>query len=191
MPILERIRPAKESEYTDFLQHRNPALQRLTTGILIGEGSLVTDCAVRENGTEGILASAGSAVTNCVAARNGTDGINVSQGCSVSGSTARSNSGHGIVAAGMGSIIRENVAGVTHILTDKHASYRGLEREFAGHGTVNHSAGEYVRGIVHTNFSESYYSLMKRAIVGSLHHVSVKHLPPLWRNSTIAGTVAK
>src|SRR5581483_9244875 len=45
------------------------------------------------------------------------------------------------------------------------------------HQTVNHSAGEYVRGDIYTNTVESAFSLLKRGIVGSWHKVSVKHLP--------------
>jgi hypothetical protein len=37
------------------------------------------------------------------------------------------------------------------IMTDEMASYVGLEKEFASHGSVNHSAEEYVRGIIHVN----------------------------------------
>jgi hypothetical protein len=35
---------------------------------------------------------------------------------------------------------------------------------------------EYVRGIVHTNFAESYFSLLKRGILGTFHHVSQQHM---------------
>lgn len=44
------------------------------------------------------------------------------------------------------------------------------------HETVNHSAEEYVRGDVHTNTVEGMWSLFKRGVVGSFHHVSRKHL---------------
>ena len=42
---------------------------------------------------------------------------------------------------------------------------------------VRHSAGEYVRGIVHTNTIEGFWSLLKRGVVGSFHHVSKAYLP--------------
>jgi hypothetical protein len=45
-----------------------------------------------------------------------------------------------------------------------------------GHQSVNHSIREYVRGDVHTNTIEGYFSIMKRGIVGTYHHVSQKHL---------------
>lgn len=73
-------------------------------------------------------------------------------------------------------IIRDEVEGTAHIMTDQMQSYNGLAREFAGHYTVDHSAGEYVRSIVHVNFSESYFSLFKRGIIGAFHHISRKHI---------------
>ena len=69
-----------------------------------------------------------------------------------------------------------NVEGTAHIVTDSHGSYRGLHKHFASHSAIDHSK-EYVRGIVHTNFAESYHSLLKRGIVGTFHHISEKHLP--------------
>ena len=44
------------------------------------------------------------------------------------------------------------------------------------HEAVKHSAGEYVRGQAHTNGVESFWALLKRAIVGTFHHVSERHL---------------
>lgn len=44
------------------------------------------------------------------------------------------------------------------------------------HHSVNHSIGEYVRGDIHTNTVESYFSIMKRGIFGVYHHVSPQHL---------------
>jgi transposase-like protein len=63
-----------------------------------------------------------------------------------------------------------------NIVTDAHLSYTGLDQHFHSHHTVDHSQ-TYVRGIIfHTNFAESYDSLLKRGIVGTFHHVSDKHL---------------
>ena len=47
----------------------------------------------------------------------------------------------------------------------------------AQHESVNHSGGEYVRGIVHTANIDSFWSLLKRGIMGSFHHVSKDYLP--------------
>lgn len=73
--------------------------------------------------------------------------------------------------------IQREVHGLTHILSDEHKGYEGLDSWFSGHGSVTHSKGEYVRGVIHTNFAESFFSLLKRGIVGAFHHVSKKHLP--------------
>ncbi|MCH7984548.1 MAG: transposase, partial [Chloroflexi bacterium] len=43
--------------------------------------------------------------------------------------------------------------------------------------TINHSDEEWVRANVHTNTIEGVWSLLKRSIVGSYHHISTKHLP--------------
>ena len=52
-----------------------------------------------------------------------------------------------------------------------------LGLEFAGHGTVKHSINEYVRGgFWHTNMVENYFSILKRGITGTYHHVSQQHL---------------
>ncbi|MGD9535851.1 MAG: IS1595 family transposase [Alphaproteobacteria bacterium] len=63
------------------------------------------------------------------------------------------------------------------IVTDAHMSYEGLDKHFAAHHAVDHSK-HYVRAVIlHTNFAESYHSLLKRGLIGSYHHVSEKHLP--------------
>jgi transposase-like protein len=64
------------------------------------------------------------------------------------------------------------------VYTDDWRPYRTIVADGdTRHETVNHSANEWVRGDVHTNGIESVWSLLKRSIVGSYHHVSVKHLP--------------
>jgi hypothetical protein len=65
------------------------------------------------------------------------------------------------------------------LMTDELASYVSIGKEFSGHGTVNHSANEYVRmgGFMHVNTAECRFSLMKRAVYGTHHNVSEAHLP--------------
>jgi transposase-like protein len=60
--------------------------------------------------------------------------------------------------------------------TDEAKTYRQIGAEFASHASVNHSAGEYVRGNVSTNMAEGYFSQLKRSLDGTHHHVSRKHL---------------
>jgi transposase-like protein len=65
----------------------------------------------------------------------------------------------------------------THLHTDSLNAYKRIASNFAGHSTVDHSAGEYVRGDVSTNQAETYFSQLKRSIDGTHHHVSIEHLP--------------
>jgi transposase-like protein/predicted RNA-binding Zn-ribbon protein involved in translation (DUF1610 family) len=71
-------------------------------------------------------------------------------------------------------IINENIPAGTIISTDEHRAYHGLKHAY-DHGTVNHSAKEYVRGIHHVNGLESHWSLFKRAVRGTHVHISAKH----------------
>jgi transposase-like protein len=72
--------------------------------------------------------------------------------------------------------IHEHVAKEALIMTDELASYQGLDKEFSGHLTVNHSQKEYAWGPVSTNTVEGFFSLLKRGVNGTFHHVSKKHL---------------
>ena len=63
------------------------------------------------------------------------------------------------------------------VATDEHSGYSYLDAQGYKHEFVGHSRGEYVRGEVHTNNIESFWSLFKRGIMGSFHHVSKKYLP--------------
>jgi transposase-like protein len=62
------------------------------------------------------------------------------------------------------------------IMTDELPSYRGAAVNFADHQKVTHGAGEYVRGEAHTNTVEGFFSLLKRGINGTFHHVGKGHL---------------
>jgi len=61
-------------------------------------------------------------------------------------------------------------------MTDGERQYRILAPMFKSHDAVNHGAGEYVRGNAHTNTVEGYFSIFKRGIYGTFHHVSAQHL---------------
>lgn len=65
----------------------------------------------------------------------------------------------------------------SYLMTDEAGMYKSIGREFAGHGTVNHSIEEYARGgFWHTNTAENFFSILKRGIYGVYHHVSEAHL---------------
>ena len=59
------------------------------------------------------------------------------------------------------------------VYTDDAAAYKGIPFE---HESVRHSAGEYVKEMAHTNGIESFWSLLKRAHMGTFHKISPKHL---------------
>ena len=63
------------------------------------------------------------------------------------------------------------------VATDEHSGYFYLDKDGYEHQTVDHRRGEYVRGLVHTNSMENFWSLLKRGIVGTYHNVSKKYLP--------------
>ncbi|MFI5221564.1 MAG: IS1595 family transposase, partial [Bacteroidia bacterium] len=65
----------------------------------------------------------------------------------------------------------------SRVITDQFNAYYMLRARFE-HERVNHSNDEFVRGDVHTNTVESYFSLLKRGILGIYHHVSKEHLQP-------------
>jgi transposase-like protein len=63
------------------------------------------------------------------------------------------------------------------IYTDEWPAYRGIEDHNTRHETVNHHQEEWVRADgIHTNTVEGVFSLLKRSIVGSYHHLSARHL---------------
>jgi len=77
----------------------------------------------------------------------------------------------------MSQFVRETVGqGVSLVATDEHSGYHRLGRTYP-HEIVNHSKKEYVRGNIHTNNIEAFWSLLKRGVVGTFHQVSKDYLP--------------
>lgn len=77
-----------------------------------------------------------------------------------------------------------NAIGFTHrhvqvgstIHTDESAIYNRVGGLLYKHESINHGAGEYVRGDVTTNGIESVFAVLKRGLHGVYHHASPKHL---------------
>jgi transposase-like protein len=63
------------------------------------------------------------------------------------------------------------------IYTDNASAYDLVGDEDTVHESVNHHDHEWVRGQIHTNTVESAWSLFDRAVMGSYHKLSVKHMP--------------
>jgi len=73
-------------------------------------------------------------------------------------------------------IVRDNIAQESVLNTDESPLYKAVGKEFSGHMTTKHSAGEYVRGGVHSNTVENYFSVFKRGMKGTYQHCAEKHL---------------
>lgn len=74
--------------------------------------------------------------------------------------------------------IRKTVAEeVSLVATDEHSGYRKLKQLGYPHQAVSHHQGEYVRGNVHTANLDSFWSLLKRGVIGTYHKVSKDYLP--------------
>jgi transposase-like protein len=71
----------------------------------------------------------------------------------------------GTSAAHLVPILRANIAKETAVMTDEAGQYAHLGKEFESHEYVNHGAGEYGRGDVHTNTLEGFYSIFKRGMI--------------------------
>jgi transposase-like protein len=69
-------------------------------------------------------------------------------------------------------ILQAQIDGKTAVMTDEGRVAMSIGGDFDRHESVNHSAGEYVRGGAHTNTIEGYFSILKRGIIGTYHHVS-------------------
>jgi transposase-like protein len=67
-------------------------------------------------------------------------------------------------AKNLAPILEAHLHGATVVYTDEGATSKSLGRMYEKHDSVNHSIGEYVRGDVHTNTIEGYFSILKRGI---------------------------
>lgn len=76
----------------------------------------------------------------------------------------------------VGTIVRHNIEHESRLLTDESRLYWQVGKEFANHSSVRHASGEYVRGDVHTNTVEGYFSVFKRGMKGTYQHCAEKHL---------------
>lgn len=82
----------------------------------------------------------------------------------------------------LGKCLNECVDKSAVVNTDDNTAYRNPLKMWKAHHVVNHTREEYHRknddgSIATTNSAESFFSLLKRGVVGSWHHVSREHLP--------------
>ena len=86
-----------------------------------------------------------------------------------------------VTATNIKRVLRECVAqDNAFLMTDSANPYNNADKMFLGHGKVDHSAKEYVRGsgagAIHVNTAESVHALLRRGVMGTYHHWSKKHL---------------
>jgi transposase-like protein len=72
-------------------------------------------------------------------------------------------------------VINNTIPEMAILMTDQYNAYNGLDKKHF-HESVNHSAKEFVRGMVHTNGIENFWSHLQRGVTGIYHHVSMEHL---------------
>lgn len=73
-------------------------------------------------------------------------------------------------------MLRKHVDTSSVLMTDTANAYLKVGKEFAFHGSVDHTKSQYVDGVCHTNTIEGAFSLLDRMITGIYHYVSPKHL---------------
>ena len=83
-----------------------------------------------------------------------------------------------VTAKQLRGLIVTNIERASHLMTDESHVYTAVGREFNGHSVVNHSAKEYVKtgGFKHSNTAENFFSIFKRGVIGTYHHMSEAHL---------------
>ncbi len=72
--------------------------------------------------------------------------------------------------------IKDTIEPGAVVYSDQAQVYKTLHRIGYYHDSVNHSIGEYGRGIVHTNTIEGFWSQLKRSVDGTYHCISAKYL---------------
>ena len=78
--------------------------------------------------------------------------------------------------ATVNAIVGRNVAHEARLHTDESRFYGDVRKHVALHESVRHAGGEYVRGDVHTNSAEGYFSVFKRGMKGIYQHCGERHL---------------
>ena len=81
-----------------------------------------------------------------------------------------------VTARNLQEFIGKNVDKTATVMTDAFKSYKWVKKVYARHGVIRHDLKQYVKGDVHTNTIEGYFSILKRGINGVYQHVSKKHL---------------
>jgi transposase-like protein len=155
-----------------FMCHRiRESLREINPDMLGGEGKMVE---IDENFVGGLEKNKHRSKRN----HQGTGGVGKEAVFALvdRGGKVRSHHIPAVNANNLRPIVEAQIQGATYVMTDEGGAAKKVGSEFALHGSVNHSIGEYVRRNIHTNTIEGYFSIMKRGIYGTFHHISQQHL---------------
>src|SRR5262249_57213294 len=61
---------------------------------------------------------------------------------------------------GLSREVRSHVNPSAFLITDDWPAYKPLRREYLSHAVINHSAGSYVHGDIHTNTTDGFFGNM-------------------------------
>jgi transposase-like protein len=92
------------------------------------------------------------------------------------GGRARSVKVDNVTAETLANVIARNANPASRLMTDESTSYNKAGSKMASHETVHHKRKEFVRGDVHTNTVEGYFSIFKRGMKGIYQHCGENHL---------------
>ena len=81
-----------------------------------------------------------------------------------------------VKAATIAALVHKNLDYKARLVTDDARYYYVAGKQQPSHKTIRHSIGEYVRGEVHTNTIESFFSVFKRGMKGTYQHCGEQHL---------------
>lgn len=153
-----------------FLCHRiRESLREINPGMLGGEGKTVEIDESYVGGKEG-----NKHRNKRTKLGTGGAGKEIVFSLVERGGKVRSHHVPSVNAKTLGPILHAQIDAATYVMSDDGGARVG--KSFARNATVNHSIGEYVRGDIHTNTIEGFFSIMKRGIHGVYHHVSQQHL---------------
>lgn len=92
------------------------------------------------------------------------------------GGRARSHHIANVTGKTLRPLLVTNASRKSTLMTDTHGGYYHVGKEYARHETVDHGRSEYVRGDAHSNTAEGFFSILKRGVTGTFHHISEAHL---------------
>lgn len=81
-----------------------------------------------------------------------------------------------VTAKTLKTVMDKHLSKEANLMTDESPIYKKSGKEYNSHQTVNHGRGEYVRGDAYSNTVEGYFSILKRGLIGTFHHVGEQHL---------------